>query len=465
MPPLQTTFGGNALQKPRRARPVVNFEDEKPYGNVFKEDPYALQDKQATADRTLKDKTTKRRSSRFGLAGLFNRSKTSEVEERLEKMGTQFEEHESLGRSGIESTEVFGPTISSSEAVDASSPMQSSIKPLRQKTSKQTVRVMPSFKAEMSVKRPTVWDPPPLFQAYPQSIRHATLHAPCLSAEAIIRLHANRNSTMNSNTDSYPIESTPPKPQRDKRLKRHTATEVLSKGEWTRKIFILVTSGYLLQYAGDGNFDRLPEKIMPLTKESAAFASDAIPGQPYVMQVSQVIDDQGTLDKETSRSVLKKLGLRSELRRSTSTFLLVLETSEEMGDWLAAVRREIHALGGKEYKPDDYNIRQAQSSLPQLQQRPSQRYLVTRDPNRFQEKRVGLASDVDHFKDRSAEEFTTNDAEIPLPSLSKRHSLATQSSVVSRSISNTTSSINQVYLDRLRESPRESYASADAKTA
>ncbi|EON63650.1 hypothetical protein W97_02878 [Coniosporium apollinis CBS 100218] len=38
------------------------------------------------------------------------------------------------------------------------------------------------------------------------------------------------------------------------------------------KLYILVTSGCLLQYAGEGPSDRLPEKILQLGKDSAAFA-------------------------------------------------------------------------------------------------------------------------------------------------------------------------------------------------
>lgn len=42
----------------------------------------------------------------------------------------------------------------------------------------------------------------------------------------------------------------------------------LSKADWIQKIFVLVTSGYLLQYSGEGSFDRLPEKMMQLGKDS-----------------------------------------------------------------------------------------------------------------------------------------------------------------------------------------------------
>lgn len=460
LPPLQASF------ETHRPRPVVNLSDEKPYGNKFNESPYALQTNQPSTDQDFKGRNVKRRSSRFGLAGFFTRSKPSDVDERLGKMGIKEEEEESAERPMTGGTEVSCLPIAMpvTEEIDALPPVESAANPLRYKASKPTLKVKSSFKAEIPTKKSTIWDPPPLFQAYPQAVKHATLRAPLLSAEAVLRLHVSRNASANSSSESYPSDSNPSKFHKEKRLKRHTAAEVLSKGEWTHKVFIMITSGYFLQYAGDGNFDRLPEKIMPLTTESAAFASDAIPGQPYVLQVSQVSDDQGTLDKEASRSMLKKLGLRTEMRRSTSTFLLVLESPEEMSAWLAAVRKEIQVMGGKTYKPDEFQIRDPQDFLPVLQQRPSQRYLVKRDPNRFSEKKHKSSSHFDRTKD-PVEEAATGNPGVPIPAISKRQSLATQSSMVSRSVSNTTSSINQIYLDRLRESPRESYASTDAKTA
>ena len=452
-PRLRTPFDNQAYMKLHQSRrPAVTFADETSYRNVFEEKLNSTSDVQtSTAREALPEKSVKRRSSRFGLAGLFNKSKQAHLEERLDRVGELFEAdivEEGPMTKGI--LDDLAP-----EEINALPSVDSSPSPLRPKPSKPALRAKSSFKKESTTKTGTAWDPPPLFQAYPQAVKHGTLRAPCLSAEAILRLHKARHTFTNPNSEP-----------KEKRLKRHTAAEVLSKGEWTHKIFILVTSGYFLQYAGDGNFDRLPEKIMPLTVETAAFVSDTIPGQPYVLQISQVSDDQGTLDKEVSKSMLKKLGLRSEMRRSTSAFLLVLETAEEMSSWLIAVRKEIHAAGGKEYRSDDS---QTQQSHQPLHHWPSQRYLIKRDPKHFSEEidqstdTIGDAETQDnpHTEKTVASEVNA----IPIPLASNRQSMATQSSMVSRSVSNTTSSINQIYLDRLKESPRESYGSGDVKTA
>ena len=386
------------------------------------------------------------------------------VEERQDQLGVQWEEDESGEKPAPKAADTVEPRTDAAfpEDINALPAVEPSDNSLRHKPSKSALRSKQSFKRELTTKKSAIWDPPPLFQAYPQAIKHATLRAPCLSAEAILRLQSGKSPDSSPSFDSNIPNYKSAKTRKERRLKRHTAAEVLSKGEWTRKIFIMVTSGYLLQYAGDGDFDRLPEKLMPLTTESAAFASDAIPGQPYVLQVSQVSDDQGTLDKEASRSMLKKLGLRNEMRRSTSTFLLVLETAEEMSAWLVAVRREINAMGGKEYKEDQSTSSNTQEPPVSLQQKPSQRYLVRRDPDQFASRSKDSQPSMDRAENDHTGEATNSTA--PTPHLSNRFSLATQSSTVSRSISDTTSSTNQACLDGLRESVRVSYASNDAKT-
>ena len=469
LPPSQrqSSFGNQAYQKLSRPLAAPNISNEEPYGNVFKEEPYLLHNKSSSTNSSFKEKNVKRRSSRFGLAGLFSKSKPMDIEEKQETLGTQWEEDEPAYRSTTVNTETSNTPFgeSASEEIGAFTPVESSGIQLQHKTSKSALKARTSFKKETSHKSIPSWNPPPLFQAYPQAIKHSTLIAPYLSAEAILRLYDSRGTSTHLSSDFYTSDLNPPKSQKEKRLKRHTAAEVLSKGDWTHKIFMLVTSGYLLQYAGDGNFDRLPEKIMPLTTESAAFASDAIPGQPYVLQISQVTDDQGTLDKDASRSMLKKLGLRHEMKRSTSTFLLVLQSPEDMGAWLVAVKREIQAIGGKEYKPDDLQVHDIGKAIQPLHQRPSQRYLVSRDPNRFSEKAWDPPSTMETLSNQRPGNPATESTAIPIPASCKRQSLATQSSMESRSVSNTTSSINQFSLDQLKESPRESYASMDAKTA
>lgn len=407
----------------------------------------------------------KRRTSRFGLSSLFSKSKPLATEEVQDKLSVQWECDESaaapmtaatpeLQKSGPEPTPLESKDLPETELPTG---------PLRNRASKPVLRSKPSFKKELTSKTSSAWDPPPLFQAYPQAVRHVTLRVPTTSAEAILRLNAERNSSSNHKVESYTPEFNEMRLPKEKRLKRPTALEALSKGDWTEKIFLLVTSGYFLQYAGQGPYDRLPEKIMPLSKESAAFASDAIPGKPYVLQVSQIADEDGTLDTEASRSLFKSLGLRSQIKRSTSSFLLVFESPEDLSSWMIAVRKEIQAMGGRIYRPDEFRKPAEVESIQMLHHKPSQRYLVKRDPHRFSQAPVSLpATRLSHSvpsPDSSKQAVDTLD-----PGIIKRQSMATQQSIDSRTTSNTAESINQVHLDRLRESPRQSYASTVGKT-
>ena len=407
----------------------------------------------------------KRRTSRFGLSSLFSKSKPLATEEVQDKLSVQWECDESaaapmnvdmleMQKSGPEPT-----TLESQDLPETDLPAG----PLRNRASKPVLRSKPSFKKELTSKTSSAWDPPPLFQAYPQAVRHVTLRVPTISAEAILRLNAERNSNSNHKVESYTPEFNEMRLPKEKRLKRPTALEVLSKGDWTEKIFLLVTSGYFLQYAGQGPFDRLPEKIMPLSKESAAFASDAIPGKPYVLQVSQIADEDGTLDTEASRSLFKSLGLRSQIKRSASSFLLVFENPEELSSWMIAVRKEIQAMGGRIYRPDEFRKPAEVESIQRLHHRPSQRYLVKRDPHRFSQ--APVSTPETRLSHNVSSPDPPKQAVDPLdPGFIKRQSMATQKSIDSRTTSNTAESINQVHLDRLRESPRQSYASTVGKT-
>ena len=407
----------------------------------------------------------KRRTSRFGLSSLFSKSKPLATEEVQDKLSVQWERDESAAapmNADTPELQKSGPEPTSLESKDLPE-TDLPVGTLRNRASKPVLRSKPSFKKELTSKTSSAWDPPPLFQAYPQAVRHVTLRVPTISAEAILRLNTERNSNSNHKVESYTPEFNETRFPKEKRLKRPTALEVLSKGDWTEKIFLLVTSGYFLQYAGQGPFDRLPEKIMPLSKESAAFASDAIPGKPYVLQVSQIADEDGTLDTEASRSLFKSLGLRNQIKRSTSSFLLVFETPEELSSWMIAVRKEIQAMGGRIYRPDEFRKPAEVESIQMLHHKPSQRYLVKRDPHRFSQAPVSVPATRLSHNVPSPE--SSKQAVDPLdPSFVKRQSMATQQSIDSRTTSNTAESINQVHLDRLRESPRQSYASTVGKT-
>ncbi|KAL2037995.1 hypothetical protein N7G274_009215 [Stereocaulon virgatum] len=482
--PHQLAFDSQTYQKPNRPRPT----------DMLPETTGTLRNKHLSIAVETATPRLSKRASRFGLAGLFGRSKANLLEDPREKLGIQLEEsgHAEGPVPGDTAASYVNGRVSPSLEFSALPEIES---PMRHSISKAALRSKPSFKRENSAGKQIPWSPPPLFQAYPQAVKHAALHTPNLSAETILRLQRERDVETNQRSDSYMLSLNAGKTPKEKKSKKSRTTDVLLKSNWSEKVFILVTSGYVLRYAGDGSFDRLPEKIMPLSKDSAAFASDAIPGKPYVLQISQVSDDEGRLDIEASKSMFKKLGLKIESKRSTSCFFLVLENPEEMSSWLVTVRKEIEAMGGKEYRPDEFRRPTSRDTTPQLQSRPSQRYLVNRDPNRFSGMpREPPSEGLHHDKVRANEEYriklnfnqcpekdhdlisneslsesvNTNQrstlATEPTPAVTNRHSLITQTSIESRSASNTAASINQLYLEGLRESPRQSYASTSAKT-
>ena len=232
------------------------------------------------------------------------------------------------------------------------------------------------------------WDPPPLFQAYPQAIKHATLSASTMSADSILRTsnhkrnHSLRDEIAQTRANVSRADQSAAAKKAGKARSKHQRqiSGSISKADWIQKIFVLVTSGYLLQYAGEGSFDRLPEKMMQLGKDSVAFASDVIPGKHWVLQISQSMAADGTPTAD-SRSLLSRLTFRgADYRRTATSLLLVLNSAEDMDSWIAVVRREIEALGGKKHvsetgkpKPDD--------KVMQLKAQPSHRYLIPRNPD------------------------------------------------------------------------------------
>ena len=421
-------------------------------------------DKHTSAVSGSMSPNLKRRSSRFGLSSFFGRSKPVVMEEVQERLGVQLECDESsdipmsANVAGLQRqpSQPIPPVLQTLPEIEPPAPLQN-------QTPKQAVRSKSFPRMDSNGRNSTAGDPPPLSQAYSQAVRHATLRAPTLSAETILRLNTERSSTSNQRAESYIPEVNLTKFAKEKKLKRPTTLDLLSKGDWTDKTFVLLTSGYLLQYAGQGPFDRLPEKIMPLSRESVAFACDAIPGKPYVLQVSQVPNEDGTCDREASRSVFKNLGLRGQIKRSTSSFLLVFEGPEDLSAWMRTVRKEIQALGGKEYRPDEFQRPPEVEATQELHQDPSQQYLVKRDPSRSSQL-PDPTSNVTLGNNRSSPEVTTQGVDLIDPAPSKRQSMATQQSVDSRTTSNTADSISQIHLDRLKESPRQSYASTAGKT-
>ena len=311
-----------------------------------------------------------------------------------------------------------------------------------------------SFRKDPPATKPIPWDPPPLFQAYPQAVKHTTVHAPAVSADAILRYQSDkkrRTKRKDIGRERRKTDNIVP----DENENTAGGEDRLELGQWSPKIYLLVTSGYFLQYAGDGSFDRLPEKIMPIGKDSAAFASDAVPGKHWVLQVSHSSDEGGNPKIDNSWSFFKRFGMGGDLRRcSASNFLLVLENANDLDSWLSVVRKEIETWGGARYhhtatsRPSDEEVALA------LQQTSSRRFQVKRDPNQF-------SNDV-----QETSNFYGEAAKDNVPSLSgRKYSTTTQSSVYySPSTCHETASPCQNNLERLRCSPRMSYHSAGAKT-
>lgn len=232
------------------------------------------------------------------------------------------------------------------------------------------------------------WAPPPLFQAYPQATRYGTLESGMMSTDKVLQKSKSKKYT------GLMVELSPPQGTMEdngsietrrtaRTTLRHVTHGSINNVELPKKIFVLVTSGYLLQYAEYGPSDRLPERVLQLGKESAAFACDLIPGKHYVLQISQAVDQQGVL-VANSGSIFQRLGLRSAAtKRTTSNLLLVMPNALEMDSWMTAIREDIEALGGQRTRPDTAvrpKTRDAKEDFT-LKQSPSlsHRYQVSRD--------------------------------------------------------------------------------------
>lgn len=227
------------------------------------------------------------------------------------------------------------------------------------------------------------WTPPPLFKAFPQAIRYGKLAAPTMAADAILRINE-KNNAASSPERILPEELAEElqnvakgKPRRRTRGDSASAANL----QWTTKIYVIVTSGYLLQYAGDGHFDRLPEKVLRLGSSSAAFASDAIPGRHWVLQISSTTTSDGTAAQD-SRSLFSRLPFRMSERRNASNLLMVFEGAQDMEDWIACLRGEIEKLGGKR-SLSETGVPKPETTTRRLLERPSQRTLIIRDPSRY----------------------------------------------------------------------------------
>ncbi|KAL9116394.1 MAG: hypothetical protein Q9187_007082 [Circinaria calcarea] len=460
LPPIQTDLASKLnpgrLQRPR---PIDTIIYEKPVGrvSVVPESPLL-----------------KRRDSRAGLLALFSRSKSFKKDKQV---NVAWEEDESTEKNPVVSSKTLSSTASPRPSLVPVPLTESTPKPILKSTHSGTITPkIKSLRNDRELTTLKAWDPPPLFQAYPQAVKHATLPALILGADAILRMDRDKQGTSTRQgmaQNEWHVASTSDvatEEQKDggKRKHKHRISGSIAKQEWTTKVFVLATSGFLVQYAGEGDHDRLPEKILQLGKNSVAFASDAIKGEYYVLQISQMANEDGTIIRTPSKSVFSKFRLRGDFRRSVSNFLLVFDKADEMNAWLIAVRREVEGLGGKPYRPTTNVRKTTDEVVQQLRERPSRRYLIQRDPNQFSRTQISAGTlPVMTFEDTGSEVSSwIQPATDGLSSsdFSRRQSFAHRMSVDAPSTTHTSVSLDQVQLDKLRESSMYSYTSTDAKT-
>ncbi|PQE15443.1 peptidase family M20 M25 M40 protein [Rutstroemia sp. NJR-2017a BVV2] len=385
---MSATVGMSALNE--RETPSELSPQQSIYASNRRIRPPPIDTTSGSDGRAPTGQKVQRRESKGGLRGMFTRNKS-------DKNAVSSLSEEPTLASPVTSpvTSPISPRLLSpledrlfrnfSISNEQSSPVTpGSAKPNRTPSrinlrSKATKETKPTTKAASKpTPKSTPFEPPPLFQSYPQAIKHARLSASTLSADAVLRIAGHKRSSSGVPEDATEAtgqdQGKAEKKPRSKHRRQQSGSISLSKSDWTEKIFVLVTSGYLLQYSGEGNFDRLPEKMLQLGKESVAFASDVIPGKHWVLQVSQSMSADGTPTAD-SRSLLSRLAFRNaDYRRAATSLLLVLDSAEEMDCWIAVLRKEIEALGGKKQVTETGSAKVVEK--PELNSQPSHRYLI-----------------------------------------------------------------------------------------
>lgn len=474
VPVSPTIVPASEKRKSLRTRPARNFDQQ--HGP-----PPPL-------NRTMNSQPAqqlKERSSKMSLFNLFSKPKVEKLRGYAEQgldvppRGLSNKSAISLKRPG-DGAQLLGGSSQPERARHAPSKLQSTrgtkLARKESRTSMQDDRRVRSF------------DPPPLFQVWPQAIKHGTFEVATLTPEQK-GLQRPKNRSIASTlfvpgTDVQSLQIADNRDSIDSRLTTKTNPRNGSiSAHLPTKLFVLITSGYLLQYAANGPTNRFPEKILQLGRASAAYASDLIPGKHHVLQVVHSVDQNGIF-VPSSGSFFSRLGLRSEAeRRSTSNFLLVMSGPEEMGDWMTAIRQEIEKQGGTKRARSGSATNKSQAEEPirlDLRKVPSlsHRYHVRRDStiaivttpvsSPFSEARkLPLPSPALGGTYKSMSPGNPQDTNTSLPAMN----LTVQNAINARprsgsdtpsASSSTAASEDQQQLEKLRDSTRSSHASTMA---
>jgi len=195
-----------------------------------------------------------RQESKGGMRGIFNRNKagkgvlTATAEEAtpmppVSELPMKSINYESLDKNTV-LPQLRASTLPPTPSRPTSKPSRMN---LRSRTSKDT---KPGAKSTTNQSnRPTrtspAWDPPPLFQAYPQAIKHAQLAASNLSADSILRVgNHKRHSSITeynptaANGDEKEQNAAAKRTEKARNKHRRQAGSI-SKADWTQKIFVV----------------------------------------------------------------------------------------------------------------------------------------------------------------------------------------------------------------------------------
>jgi hypothetical protein len=440
-----------------------------------------------------KPKELQSKSSKMSLFNLFSKPK-------VEKLRGHSEQALSTSRSNIDLRAAKQTAIVTAREIEPEVTRTPSLAPkaLSKKASRMTLREPPSAPASKELKTVT-GEPLPLFQAWPQAIKHAVLEVSSITSDLLSQQSKNRQSAAMqlSNFDAPSRSGTEEitaleavatasgasSNAKAKSSSKHMSKSSLSTMELPRKLFILSTTGCIIQYSEKGSSDRPPERILQLGKDSAAFACDLIPGRLHVLEVLQCVNEKGGSSAGPG-SLLKKIGIRSSAaRRQASNFLLVMDDAAALASWMSAVRKQIEVQGGKRARPDSVTRRpktaNAETADLDLKKVPSNshRYQVRRDPSRVSsiisptlDKKFfesPLASPIQVITE--AEQLETGpvelsaDGEIKAGDNSSTHLRGnSDSGSLGSSDSN---SVDQQHLDKLRESTATANTSSTSRTS
>lgn len=401
-----------------------------------------------------------KRESKIGLRGIFTRSKAGKIEKDVEEPSSRTGLRPASIRASLADFGNWPYRLHSSRSeaslISTASVDSRLIAADRPSSHRSPLGSSGTDKAPSAEPLSKTWNPPPLFQVYPQAVKHATLPACNVSVEALTRNSEARGSKFIQGARiriPEHVNDFNSKVKGDTLKKKQRVAGLRNSLEWTSKIFVLVTSGYLLQYAAEGTFNRVPEKILQLTATSAAYASDLIPGRHWVLQVASATDAEGNSFTDT-KSRRPKLSIRDN--RRVANMLLIFENPESMDNWLAILRREIAFRGGKKKISETGKV-EANDSSSGIETRPTQRNIVVKDRDRFS---YVITRDFSYTQENALSDYPENEGFAMSPP--RRLSTYTIDSPTASMISS-----DGQRLDNLRDSSsshRFSYVSSGQRT-